>query len=222
MDSERNKYREYQNNEQKRLLKRRDIIMIRMLPRMGTLAKTAAFGYSADTSVTSLGRMACATTTGAGRSQGSAPTNYSLPTMSRIDSLTGKRANVGNSRSHSNVATKRKQEVNLQLVRIGGVRVRVSARTIKTLKKLAAEAHGERPSKSKRKQRKLPPALRRKQCKKRKHTKHQKTLRIFPECFLMLSKTSLRRFLDYRVRFLRSIDQLHYRNITFVHVVVLF
>ena len=71
--------------------------------------------------------------------------------MSRIDSLTGKRANVGNSRSHSNVATKRKQEVNLQLVRIGGVRVRVSARTIKTLKKLAAEAHGERPSKKQKK-----------------------------------------------------------------------
>lgn len=57
--------------------------------------------------------------------------------MSRIDALTGKRANSGNSRSHSNIASKRKQQVNLQTVRIGGVRVRVSARTLKTLKKHA-------------------------------------------------------------------------------------
>lgn len=60
--------------------------------------------------------------------------------MSRIDILTGKRANSGNSRSHSNIATKHKQQVNLQTVRIGGVRVRVSARTIKTLKKHAKKA----------------------------------------------------------------------------------
>lgn len=63
--------------------------------------------------------------------------------MSRIDQLTGKRANVGNSRSHSNIATKRKQEVNLQTIRIGGVKVRVSARTIKTLKKFERELKGE-------------------------------------------------------------------------------
>ena len=67
--------------------------------------------------------------------------------MSRIDILTGKRANRGNSRSHSNIATKRTQQVNLQTVRIGGVRVRVSTRTLKTLKKLAAQATGELPSK---------------------------------------------------------------------------
>lgn len=71
--------------------------------------------------------------------------------MSRIDTLTGKRANAGHSRSHSNIATKRKQEVNLQLVRIGGVRVRISARTLKTLKKLAARAKGELPSKKQKK-----------------------------------------------------------------------
>jgi len=67
--------------------------------------------------------------------------------MSRIDALTGKRANTANSRSHSNIATKRKQGVNLQTVRIGGVRVRISTRTLKTLKKLAAQAKGETPSK---------------------------------------------------------------------------
>ena len=67
--------------------------------------------------------------------------------MSRIDILSGKRANVGNSRSHSNIATKRKQEVNLQPVRLGGVRLRVSTRTLRTLKKYAALAHGEKLTK---------------------------------------------------------------------------
>lgn len=66
--------------------------------------------------------------------------------MSRIDALTGKRANVGHARSHSNIATKRKQEVNLQRVKIGGVRIRVSARTLKTLKKLAAELASKTPN----------------------------------------------------------------------------
>jgi len=64
--------------------------------------------------------------------------------MSRIDMLTGKRANFGNSRSHSNIATRRRQNVNLQTVRINGKRLRISARTIKTLKKMAADAHGEK------------------------------------------------------------------------------
>jgi large subunit ribosomal protein L28 len=62
--------------------------------------------------------------------------------MSRIDALSGKRANVGNSRSHSNIATKRKQEVNLQPFKLDGKRVRVSARTLKTLKKHASIASG--------------------------------------------------------------------------------
>ena len=66
--------------------------------------------------------------------------------MSRIDQLTGQRGKVVNSRSHSNIATKRKQEVNLQITRIGGVRVRVSARTMKTLKKLALQATGKLPT----------------------------------------------------------------------------
>ncbi len=61
--------------------------------------------------------------------------------MSRIDALTGKRPNFGNSRSHSNIATKRRQNVNLQTVRLGGKRVRVSVRTMRTLKRLAKEVH---------------------------------------------------------------------------------
>ena len=67
--------------------------------------------------------------------------------MSRIDQLTGRKANFGHSRSHSNIATKRRQNVNLQTVRIGGRKIRVSARTLKTLKKLAKQQHGELPTK---------------------------------------------------------------------------
>lgn len=71
--------------------------------------------------------------------------------MSRIDQLTGKRANFGNSRSFSNIATRRRQNVNLQSVRLGGVKVRVSTRTLKTLKKLAAQQAGTLPSKKQKK-----------------------------------------------------------------------
>lgn len=66
--------------------------------------------------------------------------------MSRIDQLTGKRPRFGNSRSHSNIGTRRRQNVNLQTVRIGGVKVRVAARTLKTLKKLAKQMKGEIPT----------------------------------------------------------------------------
>jgi ribosomal protein L28 len=71
--------------------------------------------------------------------------------MSRIDSLTGKRGKVGNSRSHSNIATRRKQNVNLQTVRINGRRVRVAASTLRTLRKMTAIAHGEMPTKMQKK-----------------------------------------------------------------------
>ncbi len=63
--------------------------------------------------------------------------------MSRIDQLTGRGPNFGNSRSHSNIATKRRQNLNLQSVRIGGIKVRVSARTLKTIKKLERQLNGE-------------------------------------------------------------------------------
>ncbi len=63
--------------------------------------------------------------------------------MSRICALTGKHAKIANSRSHSNIATRRRQNVNLQTVRINGRRVRIAASTIRTLQKLAKQAHGE-------------------------------------------------------------------------------
>lgn len=66
--------------------------------------------------------------------------------MSRIDQLTGKRANFGQSRSHSNRATKRRQNVNLQTIRLAGTKVRVSTRTIKTLKRITAQMEGKLPT----------------------------------------------------------------------------
>lgn len=66
----------------------------------------------------------------------------SLP-MSRICQLTGKSALFGNSRSHSNIATRRRQNVNLQTIRINGKRLRIAARTLRTLKKLSKDAHPE-------------------------------------------------------------------------------
>ncbi len=71
--------------------------------------------------------------------------------MSRICVLTGKGAKTANSRSHSNIATRRRQHVNLQTVRINGRRVRVAASTLRTLRKLAKEAHGDLPTKRQKK-----------------------------------------------------------------------
>jgi ribosomal protein L28 len=62
--------------------------------------------------------------------------------MSRICELSGKSAIFGHSRSHSNIASKRRQNVNLQVVRINGKRIRVAARTLRTLKKYVKQQHG--------------------------------------------------------------------------------
>ena len=67
--------------------------------------------------------------------------------MSRICQLTGKSAIFGNSRSHSNIATRRRQNVNLQTIRINGMRIRVAARTLRTLKKLGAQLHAHTDAK---------------------------------------------------------------------------
>lgn len=50
----------------------------------------------------------------------------------------------GNSRSHSNIASRRRQNVNLQVVRINGKRMRVAARTLRTIKKFVATQHEEK------------------------------------------------------------------------------
>ncbi len=59
--------------------------------------------------------------------------------MTRIDAITGKKAQVGNKRSKALNATKRKWNVNLQNVTINvngkPKKIKVSAATIKTMKK---------------------------------------------------------------------------------------
>ncbi len=56
-----------------------------------------------------------------------------------------------NSRSHSNIATRRKQNVNLQTVMINGQRLRLATRTVRTLKKMTEQMTGVRPSKMQKK-----------------------------------------------------------------------
>lgn len=55
--------------------------------------------------------------------------------MSRVFEVSGKGPLTGNRRSHSLRATRRKWNVNLQQVTINGEKKRVSARTLRTLKK---------------------------------------------------------------------------------------
>ncbi|WP_339023026.1 50S ribosomal protein L28 [Spiroplasma endosymbiont of Crioceris asparagi] len=60
--------------------------------------------------------------------------------MARKDFITGKKALSGNSRSHALNATKRKWNLNLQKIKVTDEKgkvmtIKVSARTLKTLKK---------------------------------------------------------------------------------------
>lgn len=59
---------------------------------------------------------------------------------------------MANNRSHSNRATKRLQGVNLQTRRMGGIKVVLSTRALKTLKKLQAIQKGEILTKKQKKQ----------------------------------------------------------------------
>lgn len=66
--------------------------------------------------------------------------------MSRVCQLTGKRPNVANKVSHSNIKTKKRQLPNLQVKRIWWereqrfVRLRISTRAMRTLNKKGLEA----------------------------------------------------------------------------------
>lgn len=55
--------------------------------------------------------------------------------MSRVCQLTGRGTASGNSRSHSNIASRRKFKINLQTKRISGMKFRLSTRAIRTLAK---------------------------------------------------------------------------------------
>lgn len=57
--------------------------------------------------------------------------------MSRVCQLTGRGTASGNSRSHSNIASRRTFKINLQTKRIGGVKLRLSTRALRTLAKTA-------------------------------------------------------------------------------------
>lgn len=56
--------------------------------------------------------------------------------MSRICTLSGRGTASGNTRSHSNIATRRTFKVNLQTKKINGVRVRLGTRALRTLTKI--------------------------------------------------------------------------------------
>jgi len=55
--------------------------------------------------------------------------------MARICDACGRGSNRANNRSHSNVATKKEQHVNLQTRRIEGIKAKVCTRCLKTLSK---------------------------------------------------------------------------------------
>lgn len=56
--------------------------------------------------------------------------------MSRVCALSGRGTASGNTRSHSNIATRRTFKINLQSKKIGGVRVKLSTRALRTLTKV--------------------------------------------------------------------------------------
>ncbi len=60
---------------------------------------------------------------------------HNKPDMSRVCELTGRGTQTGNKRSHSMIATRRTFKVNLQTKRINGIKVRLSTKAIKTLKR---------------------------------------------------------------------------------------
>jgi len=55
--------------------------------------------------------------------------------MSRKDAITGRKAMMGNTRSFSMNHSRRSFGLNLQTVRLNGKKMKVSTRTLKTLKK---------------------------------------------------------------------------------------
>ncbi len=58
--------------------------------------------------------------------------------MSRTCEICGRGTQSGHSRSHSNIATKRKFKINLQTKVVNGKRMKVCSRCIKTLVKTTA------------------------------------------------------------------------------------
>ena len=59
--------------------------------------------------------------------------------MARLCDLCGRGSNRALSRSHSNVATKREQHVNLQIRRLAGAKAKLCTRCLRTIGKSARE-----------------------------------------------------------------------------------
>lgn len=59
--------------------------------------------------------------------------------MARLCDRCGRGSNRANSRSHSNIATKREQFANLQSRKIGGMRMTVCTRCLKSMRKTLTE-----------------------------------------------------------------------------------
>lgn len=66
--------------------------------------------------------------------------------MARLCDRCGRGSNRANSRSHSNIATKREQFANLQTRKLGGVRQTLCTRCLKTMKKVLATKVASRSS----------------------------------------------------------------------------
>lgn len=70
--------------------------------------------------------------------------------MARVCPLTGKRPNVANKVSHSNIKTKKRQLPNLQTKRIWSeslnrfVKIRVSTRALRTLRRMSLEDYARK------------------------------------------------------------------------------
>lgn len=62
--------------------------------------------------------------------------------MARMCDNCSRNYNQANSRSHSNIATKRRQLVNLQARRVDGVDLRLCTRCLRTMKKETTKALG--------------------------------------------------------------------------------
>lgn len=55
--------------------------------------------------------------------------------MSRVCEVCGRGTATGNSRSHSNIATRRKFQINLQVKKVAGKKAKVCTRCLKTQSK---------------------------------------------------------------------------------------
>ncbi|MFA6604306.1 MAG: 50S ribosomal protein L28 [Patescibacteria group bacterium] len=64
--------------------------------------------------------------------------------MARICDVCARRPNQANSRSHSNIATKRRQLVNLQSMHVDGKAAKVCTRCVRTMTKTKGKAKGKK------------------------------------------------------------------------------